>query len=98
MSRTTQSYFTFSRGTSKSFCGFLERYIHADLVPRHRTGIIAGTKKQAASIAKEKIIDDLWNKFPFLGQEMQKRHVAGKYLDAYNAGMDYAKFSFKNGS
>ena len=98
MARKTQSYFVFSRGTSKSFCGFLDRYTHAMLIPRHRTGIIAGTKKQAASIAKEKIIDDMWNKFPFLGNEMQKRLVAGKHLDAYNAGQDYAKFNFKNGS
>lgn len=98
MARKAQTYCVFSRGTSKSFCGFLERYIHSDLTPRHRGGIIAGTRKQAASIAKEKIIDDLWNKFPFLGNEMQKRHVAGKYLDAYTAGADYARFGFRNGS
>lgn len=59
MSRKNQSYITASRGTSKSFCGFVERYLHAMLIPRHRTGIIAGTRKQAASIAKEKIIDDI---------------------------------------
>lgn len=98
MARKVQTYCVFSRGTSKSFCGFLQRYIQATLTPRHRAGIIAGTRKQATSIAKEKIIDDLWNKFPFLGNEMQKRHVAGKYLDAYTAGADYARFGFKNGS
>ena len=98
MARKVQTYCVFSRGTSKSFCGFLERYIQATLTPRHRAGIIAGTRKQATSIAKEKIIDDLWNKFPFLGNEMQKRHVAGKYLDAYTAGADYARFGFRNGS
>lgn len=98
MARSSQSYFCFSRGTSKSFCGFLERYIHAMLIPRHRAGIIAGTRKQAASIAKEKIIDDLWNKFPLLSNEMQKRRVAGKLLDAYTSGQDYAKFGFKSGS
>lgn len=98
MARKVQTYCVFSRGTSKSFCGFLQRYQHAALTPRHRAGIIAGTRKQATSIAKEKIIDDLWNKFPFLGNEMQKRHVAGKYLDAYTAGADYARFGFRNGS
>ena len=98
MSRKNQTYITASRGTSKSFCGFVERYLHAMLIPRHRTGIIAGTRKQAASIAKEKIIDDIWNKFPFLANEMQKRNVAGKQLDAYTAGQDYARFGFRNGS
>lgn len=98
MSRYTQGYFVFSRGTSKSFLAFLNRFIHADLTPRHKTGIIAGSKRQAASIAKEKIIDDLWNKFPLLANEMQKRRVAGKLQDAYNSGSDYARFNFKNGS
>lgn len=98
MARKTQTFITASRGTSKSFCGFIDRYIHAMLIPRHRTGIIAGTRKQASSIAKEKIIDDLWNKFPFLANEMQKRDIAGKHLDAYVAGQDYARFGFKNGS
>ncbi len=98
MARKSQTYITASRGTSKSFCGFIDRYLHAMFIPRHRTGIIAGTRKQAASIAKEKIIDDLWNKFPFLGNEMQKRNVAGKHLDAYTAGADYARFNFRNGS
>lgn len=59
MSRMNQSYLVFSRGTSKSFLAFTERFIHADLIPNHHTGIIAGTKKQAASIAKEKIIGDI---------------------------------------
>ena len=98
MARKTQTFITASRGTSKSFCGFIDRYLHAMLIPRHRTGIIAGTRKQASSIAKEKIIDDLWNKFPFLANEMQKRNVAGKHLDAYVAGQDYARFGFRNGS
>ena len=78
MSRYTQGYFVFSRGTSKSFLAFLNRFIHADLTPRHKTGIIAGSKRQAASIAKEKIIDDLWNKFPLLANEMQKTTGCGK--------------------
>ncbi len=98
MARYQQSYMVFSRGTSKSFLAFLERNQHAMLIPRHRTGVIAGTKKQAASIAKEKIIDDLWNKFPLLANEMKKRRVAGKLLDAYSSGADYARFNFKNGS
>lgn len=59
MSRMNESYHVFARGTSKSFLAFTERYIHANLVPNHHTGIIAGTRKQATSIAKEKIIGDI---------------------------------------
>ena len=98
MARYTQGYFVFSRGTSKSFLGFLEKNIQAMLTPHYATGIMAGTRKQAAQIAKEKVIDDLWVKFPLLSNEMQKRRVGGKLLDAYAAGQDYAKFTFKSGS
>ena len=98
MARYTQGYFVFSRGTSKSFLGFLEKNTQAMLTPHYATGIMAGTRKQAAQIAKEKVIDDLWVKFPLLANEMQKRRVGGKLLDAYAAGQDYAKFVFKSGS
>ena len=67
-------------------------------VPRHNSTITAGTNKQAAEIAKQKIVDDLWVKFPLLANEMQKRKVAGKILDAYKMGKDYVEFNFKNGS
>ena len=67
-------------------------------VPRHNSTITAGTNKQAAEIAKQKIVDDLWAKFPLLANEMQKRKVAGKILDAYKMGKDYVEFNFKNGS
>lgn len=96
--RSTQTYATFSRGTSKSFLADLDRYLKCMFIPRHNTSITAGTKIQAAQIAKQKIVDDLWNKFPLLSNEMQKRKVAGKMLDAYNMGKDYVEFKFKNGS
>ena len=67
-------------------------------VPRHNSTITAGSNKQAAEIAKQKVIDDLWVKFPLLANEMQKRKVAGKILDAYKTGKDYVEFNFKNGS
>lgn len=98
LSRGTATFETFSRGTSKSFIADLERYLHCMFVPRHNTTITAGTNKQAADIAKQKIIDDLWVKFPFLANEMQKRRIAGKLLDPYKAGNDYVEFNFKNGS
>lgn len=96
--RSTQTYATFSRGTSKSFLADLDRYLKCMFVPRHNTSITAGTRVQAAQIAKQKIVDDLWVRFPLLSNEMQKRKVAGKLLDAYNMGKDYVEFKFKNGS
>ena len=98
MARNNQTYAVFSRGTSKSFLADLDRYLHCMFVPRHNTTIVAGTKTQAAQIAKQKIVDDLWVKFPLLSNEMQKRRVAGKLLDPYVMGKDYVEFKFKNGS
>lgn len=98
MARGNMTYATFSRGTSKSFLADLDRYIKCMTVPRHNTTITAGTNKQAAEIAKQKVVDDLWVKFPLLGNEMQKRQVAGKLLDAYKMGHDYVEFNFRNGS
>lgn len=98
MERKTTTYLTFSRGTSKSFLADLDRYLHCMFVPRHNTTITAGSNKQAAQIAKQKILDDLWVKFPFLANEMQRRKIAGKILDAYNTGKDYVEFNFRNGS
>ena len=59
MSRGNATYETFSRGTSKSFLADVDRYLHCMFVPRHNTTITAGTNKQAAAIAKQKIVDDL---------------------------------------
>lgn len=98
MARGVSTYATMSRGTSKSFLADLDRYLHCMFIPRHNTTITAGSNKQAAEIAKQKIVDDLWVKFPLLGNEMQKRRVAGKLLDPYNMGKDYVEFKFKNGS
>lgn len=98
MSRGIGTYETFSRGTSKSFLADLDRYLHCMFIPRHNTTITAGTNKQAAEIAKQKIVDDLWVKFPLLGNEMQKRRIAGKLLEPYVMGKDYVEFNFKNGS
>lgn len=98
MERGVSTYAYFSRGTSKSFLADIDRYLHCMFVPRHNTTITAGTNKQAAEIAKQKVIDDLWVKFPLLSNEMQKRTVAGKVLDAYKTGKDYVEFNFKNGS
>lgn len=98
MERSTLCYEVFSRGTSKSFLADLDRYLHCMFVPRHHTTITAGTNKQAAEIAKQKVVDDLWVKFPLLANEMQQRKIAGKIQDAYKMGKDYVEFNFRNGS
>ena len=59
MARHRQSYHTFTRAFSKSFLAFLSRYIFTMLVPRHYSFVVSGTKKQAANIAKEKVVMDL---------------------------------------
>lgn len=59
MSRSRQSYFTFTRGFSKSFLAFYSRYVTTMLTPRHMSFVTAGTKGQAAQIAREKIVGDL---------------------------------------
>lgn len=98
MARSIACYETFSRGTSKSFLADLDRYLKCMFIPHHWSSIVAGTNKQAAEIAKQKIVDDLRVKFPFLANEMQKRKIAGKIQDAYKMGADYVEFNFRNGS
>jgi len=97
MARTRQGFFTFTRGFSKSFLAFLSRYMTTMLVPRHKSFVTAGTKSQAAQIAKEKVVDDLWVRFPLLKNEMQKFRVAGQLKNAFTQGADYAEFRFSHG-
>ena len=97
MSRSRQSFNTFTRGFSKSFLAFYSRYVHTMLVPRHKAFVIAGTKGQAAQIAQEKIVDDIWVRFPLLKNEMRKTKVAGRWQSAFVRGADYAEFRFSHG-
>jgi hypothetical protein len=98
MARYRQSYFTFTRGFSKSFLAFYEKYTTCMFIPRHKAFIVAGTKTQAALIAKEKVIDDLWVRFPLLANEMKKFKVAGKIKNPYTNSGDSVAFNFTNGS
>lgn len=98
MQRYRQCYFTFTRAFSKSFLAFLSRYLLCMFVPRHHTFVVAGSKKQAAQIAKEKVIDDLWVKFPLLANEMQKFRKANKLKVPYKESADSVEFDFTNGS
>lgn len=94
MARHRQTFSTFTRAFSKSFLAFFLGYTKSMLVPRCNGFVTAGTKTQAAQIAKEKVIKDLWVKFPLLKNEMKKRGIK----EAYVEGTDYAEFRFTNGS
>ena len=98
MSRYRQGYFTFTRGFSKSFLAFYNKYTTCMFIPRHKAFIVAGTKAQAALIAREKVIDDLWVKFPLLVNEMRKFKVAGKNKTPYTNSGDSVEFNFSNGA
>lgn len=98
MARTRQSFFTFTRGFSKSFLAFYNKYTNCMFIPRHKAFIVGGTKAQAALIAKEKVIDDLWVKFPLLANEMKKFKVANKTKTPYKSSGDNVEFNFTNGS
>lgn len=97
MARSRQSFFTFTRGFSKSFLAFYSRYVATMLIPRHRAFVVSGTKSQAAQIAKEKVQGDLWVRFPLLRNEMQKFRVAGQLKNAFSEGKDYAEYRFTHG-
>ena len=94
MARHRQTFATFTRAFSKSFLAFYQQYTSSMIVPRSNGFVTAGTKSQAAQIAKEKVIQDLWVKFPLLKNEMQKRGIKA----AYTEGTDYAEFRFTSGS
>lgn len=94
MARHKQTFATFTRAFSKSFLAFFNSYVHSMIIPRCNGFVTAGTKSQAAQIAKEKVIQDLWVKFPLLRNEMQKRSAKA----AYTEGADYAEFRFTSGS
>jgi hypothetical protein len=94
MARHRQTFATYTRAFSKSFLAFYQQYASSMIVPRSNGFVTAGTKSQAAQIAKEKVIQDLWVKFPLLKNEMQKRGIKA----AYTEGTDYAEFRFTSGS
>ena len=98
MARYRQGFFTFTRGFSKSFLAFYNKYTTCMFIPRHKAFIVAGTKAQAALIAREKVIDDLWVKFPLLANEMRKFKVANKTKTPYKSSGDSVEFDFSNGS
>jgi len=97
MNRHRQVYVTATRAASKSFLAFLSRYITTMLLPGHKSFIVADVKKQGATIAKEKVLDDLWVKFPLLANEMVKRRRNGKLKESWILNKDEASFKFTHG-
>lgn len=59
MARHAQSFHTFTRAFSKSFLADFYSYCKCMLIPRCNGFVTAGTKAQAAQIAREKVIGDL---------------------------------------
>ena len=94
MARHRQSFCTFTRAFSKSFLADYYSYVKGMIIPHCNGFVAAATGKQAASIIKQKFVDDLWVKFPLLKNEMRRNGSQAPYVQ----GEDYAEFRFANGS
>lgn len=81
------TYFTFTRGFSKSFLSVMSLYLKCVLYPNIKVFTCTAGKEQASNIAKEKI-EELWDFIPQLKNEIAKEHF----------GKDYVRLDFKNGS
>lgn len=97
--RFRQVFVTATRGASKSFLGFLSRYLTCMFVPNHLSFVVSDVKEQATNIATQKINQDLWLKFPLLQNEMMPfRDAGGTIRKAVTTGKGYAKYTFTSGS
>ena len=97
--RYKQTYVTATRAASKSFLAFLSRYLSCMELPNQATFVCMNIKQQATKVAREKVEDDLWNKFPLLKNEMIKIPQPGKApLSPFKGGNDYAQYRFSNNS
>lgn len=98
MARHRQSYTVATRGASKSFLAFMSRYLMTMSLPNHKSFVCTEVKKQAVSIAREKVEGDLWVKFPLLKNEMIKIPQPGKPpAQPFTAGENYASYKFSHG-
>ena len=82
-------YCTAPRAFSKTFVSILGMILKCIFQPGSKCFICAPKKEQSAKIAKEKI-DEILDLFPIL-----KKELVG---ERYNAGSDYVKMTFRNGS
>lgn len=91
MLRHRYTYFTFSRGTSKSFINVLGKHCQAVLYPGCNLFITAGGKQQASSIAIAKL-DEICKLIPALADDIDwTRGVSTKSRDEF-------KYQYLNGS
>lgn len=82
-------YCTAPRAFSKTFISILGMILKCIFEPKSKCFICAPGKAQSAKIAKEKI-DEILDLFPLLRKELVG--------ETYNAGSDYIKMTFRNGS
>ena len=80
MARHRQSFCTFTRAFSKSFLADYYSYVKGMIIPHCNGFVAAATGKQAASIIKQKFVDDLWVKFPLLKNEMRRNGSQAPYV------------------
>jgi hypothetical protein len=82
-------YCTAPRAFSKTFISILGMLLKCIFQPGSKCFICAPKKEQSAKIAKEKF-DEIFDLLPLL-----KKELVG---ERYNAGSDYVKLTFRNGS
>lgn len=85
--RYKKVYLTFTRGTAKSFTQILAIYLKCIMYPASKLFITAPGKEQASKISRE-VIEDIWEFFPVLKNEV--KHVT--------FAKDYTKLVFHNNS
>lgn len=87
MFRYRRSFFTLTRGSSKSFTEILGKYIECILYPNIRIMITAPQKQMASQIAQQNI-ESIWNFMPLLRGEVRK----------VSFEKDYTRLTFHNNS
>ncbi len=97
--RKRQVFETATRGASKSWGAFASRYLTCMFVPRHTSFVCTDVKEQAVAIAREKVQDDLWVKYPLLSNEMIPYRLPGGGLrKAVTSAATYASYRFSTGA
>lgn len=97
--RKRQVFETATRGASKSWGAFVSRYLACMFVPRHTSFVVTDVKEQAVAIAREKIQDDLWIKYPLFANEMVPyRLPGGKLRTPVTSAATYASYRFSTGA
>ena len=86
-------FITATRAASKTFLSILGKYLQCMFIPHHVGAIVAPSKTQASTVAKQKI-QEIWRIWPLLKNELEEYHGEPHA----NFGKDYITLYFKNGS